>query len=173
MFYILLFEIVKIAIAFIQSQIVTCYNDPESHPFITTKELTYLKIEIGQVKRNVDLPPTPWLSILTSVPVVALVIAQLGHDWVLYVISADLPKYLKEVLKVNINETGLYTALPFLAMWIFSIFSGFLCDHLIVQKYVSATVARKIFTFLGMCYHHQSVIAVIEKLITMVDLKLI
>ena len=58
------------------SQTVTCYNDPESHPFITAKELDYLKKEMGQTKRNDDLPPTPWRSILTSVPVWALVIAQ-------------------------------------------------------------------------------------------------
>lgn len=58
------------------SQTVTCYNDPESHPFITDKELAYLKKEMGQTKRNDNLPPTPWRSILTSVPVWALVIAQ-------------------------------------------------------------------------------------------------
>lgn len=52
-----------------------CYNDPGSHPFITEKECNYLKREMGQIKRNNDLPPTPWRSILTSVPVFAFTVA--------------------------------------------------------------------------------------------------
>lgn len=57
-------------------QTLTCYNDPDSHPFVTEKELDYLKKEMGQTKRNDDLPPTPWMAILTSVPVFALICAQ-------------------------------------------------------------------------------------------------
>lgn len=57
-------------------QTVTCYSDPDSHPFISEKELNYLKTELGQTKRNNSLPPTPWSMILTNVPVLALVVAQ-------------------------------------------------------------------------------------------------
>lgn len=35
-----------------------------------------MKAEMGQLKRNDDLPATPWKSILTSMPVIAYVIAQ-------------------------------------------------------------------------------------------------
>lgn len=133
------------------SQTLTCYNDPESHPFITDRELAYLKCEMGQTKRNNDLPPTPWLSILTSIPVWALALGLIGHDWIFYIMSADMPKYLKDVLKLPIEEIGLYSSLPYLGMWIVSLLSGFVSDLLIVNNVVTITNARKIFSTLGKC----------------------
>lgn len=56
-----------------------CYNDPASHPYISKEESDYLKAEMGQLKRNDDLPATPWKSILTSMPVIAYVIAQVKY----------------------------------------------------------------------------------------------
>lgn len=53
-----------------------CYNDPESHPFITEKERDYLRSEIRHIKRGSELPPTPWKQIFISVPVIALVTSQ-------------------------------------------------------------------------------------------------
>lgn len=53
-----------------------CYNDPESHPFITEKERDYLRSEIRQTKRGGKLPPTPWKQIFLSIPVIALVASQ-------------------------------------------------------------------------------------------------
>ncbi|XP_055326564.1 putative inorganic phosphate cotransporter [Sitodiplosis mosellana] len=126
-----------------------CYNDPDSHPHITQKELDYLKKEMGQTKRNDDMPPTPWMSILTSVPVFALICGQIGHDWIFYIMSADMPKYLTDVLKFTTTDAGLYSALPYLVMWVFSIVSGFVSDFLIVRNITTITQARKIFTALG------------------------
>lgn len=59
-----------------RQQTILCYSDPGSHPFISKEEREYLQAEIGQLKRNDDLPPTPWFAILTSVPMIALVFAQ-------------------------------------------------------------------------------------------------
>lgn len=66
--------------------------------------------------------------------------------------SADLPKYMKDVLKFPVYEVGLYSSLPYLGMWIFSLVSGFVSDFLIVRKFITITQARKIFTALGECY---------------------
>lgn len=57
-------------------QTALCYSNPGSHPFISTEEREYLEKELGQLKRHKNLPPTPWVSILTSVPMIALVCAQ-------------------------------------------------------------------------------------------------
>lgn len=51
-----------------------CTSDPGTHPFITDKEKAYLQKEMGQLERSKDLPPTPWKAILTSRPVIALMI---------------------------------------------------------------------------------------------------
>lgn len=69
----------KIQTFFSFLQTFICYSDPNSHPFISKGEREFLETEIGQLKRNEDLPPTPWIAILTSVPMIALVFAQVSH----------------------------------------------------------------------------------------------
>lgn len=72
-----------------------CYKDPESHPFIKEKEKEYLRREMGTLGRDKSLPPTPWKAILTSVPMMALVCAQIGHDFGFFIMATDLPKVRK------------------------------------------------------------------------------
>lgn len=79
----------------------------------------------------------------------ALVSAQIGHDWGFYIMAIDLPKYFKDVHKANVEDNGLYTALPFLVMWIFSTLSSFACDYIINNNYITVTNARKAFTGVG------------------------
>lgn len=77
------------------------------------------------------------------------IIVQICHDWVFYIMAADLPKYMKEVLGFSVHDIGLYSSLPYLLMWAVSVWSGFLSDYLIDHKYFSITQARKFFTALG------------------------
>lgn len=104
---------------------------------------------MGQTKRHKDLPSTPWKSIITSVPVLALLCGQMGHDWLMYTMSTNLPKYMHEVLGFPAYEVGLYSSLPYLLMWTVSLIAGFLSDHLINGGHITITQARKIFTALA------------------------
>lgn len=72
--------------------VLVCYKDPESHPFISEREKEYLRKEMGGLARSKDLAPTPWLAILKNVPMIALVCAQIGHDFGFYIMATDLPK---------------------------------------------------------------------------------
>lgn len=49
----------------------------------------------------------PWNAILTSKPVWALVIGEIGHDWALYTMVSDLPKYMSDVMKFNPAEVNI------------------------------------------------------------------
>ena len=71
-----------------------CYKDPESHPFIKDSEKDYLKQELGTLQRSSNLPPTPWIAMLTSIPMIALIVAQIGHDFGYLIMATDLPKVL-------------------------------------------------------------------------------
>lgn len=104
---------------------------------------------MADLKQGNELPPTPWKAIFTSVPMMALVLAQIGHDWGFYIIVTDLPKYLKDVLDISIANNGMFSSLPFFAMWISSIGSGVLCDFVINNSYMSVTNARKWLTGIG------------------------
>ncbi|XP_053691757.1 putative inorganic phosphate cotransporter [Sabethes cyaneus] len=123
-----------------------CYSDPESHPFISDKEKEYLKREMGTLSRDKTLPPTPWRAIFTSIPMVALVCAQIGHDWGFFIMVTDLPKYMSDVLRFSIKDNGLYSSLPYLLMWLVSLSTGVLSDWLISNGKMSITFGRKLFT---------------------------
>lgn len=127
-------------------QTLLCYSDPESHPFITDKEREYLRTELGQLERDKNMPPTPWKMILTNAPMLALIAAQIGHDFGFFIMVTDLPKYMSDVLQFNIKDNGLYSSLPYLLMWIVSISSGVLGDWMIRTNRISITFSRKLFT---------------------------
>jgi hypothetical protein len=48
-----------------------------------------------------------------------------------------------------VPQNGFLTALPYVVMWLCSMGSGWLCDHLIMRGCLSTTAARKIFTTIG------------------------
>ncbi|KAI5698092.1 hypothetical protein M8J75_001563 [Diaphorina citri] len=121
------------------------YSEPGSNPFISQKEMDYLEETIGSLTRRKDLPPTPWKEMATSWPVIALVITQVGHDWGLFTIAADLPKYFASVIHFSVHSNGLLSALPFLFMWIFSQGAGCLSDFIVERQWFSMTLTRKIF----------------------------
>ncbi|KAH8328121.1 hypothetical protein KR067_004138, partial [Drosophila pandora] len=120
-----------------------CYSYPHSHPFIKPKEREYLMSEMPQPKEK---PPVPWKAILTNVPMWALIICQIGHDWGLFVMVADLPKYMSNVMNFPIKSNGLYSSLPFIVMWIVALCSGVTADAIIKNECMSTTNVRKILT---------------------------
>lgn len=78
--------------------VITCYNNPQEHPYISERELKYLQDTLG-AHTHQKPPSIPWRHILTSVPVWALVVAQIGHDWGFFTMVTDLPKYMSDVLR--------------------------------------------------------------------------
>lgn len=62
----------------------------------------------------------------------------------------DLPKYMTDVLKFDIKSTGILSSMPYIAMWVASVFFGFTSDFGIRKGFYSLQNARKIFTSIGM-----------------------
>lgn len=91
----------------------------------------------------------PWKAIFTSVPLWALVAAQIGHDWGFFTMVTDLPKYMSDVLKFSVGENGIYSSVPYMVMWVVSMGSGWLCDWLIHTNKITVNFARKFFTTVG------------------------
>ncbi|XP_060521750.1 putative inorganic phosphate cotransporter [Cylas formicarius] len=124
-----------------------CYSDPQSHPFITEKEKIYLGKHIDNISSEEKI--VPWRAILTSGPIWALVVAQIGHDWGFFTMVTDLPKYMKDVLHFNVKQNGLWSSVPYILMWLVSMSSGWLCDWLIHKNHLGISCARKVFTTLA------------------------
>ncbi|XP_008215710.1 putative inorganic phosphate cotransporter isoform X1 [Nasonia vitripennis] len=125
--------------------VVLCYNNPREHPFISDAEAKYLD-ERMSANTHQNPPPVPWRHILRSVPLWALIAAQIGHDWGFFTMVTDLPKYMGSVLKFSIKDNGIYSSLPYLCMWFCSLFTSWLADWMITKGIMSTTNVRKLGT---------------------------
>ncbi|XP_050591921.1 putative inorganic phosphate cotransporter [Bombus affinis] len=125
--------------------LVTCFNNPDTHPFISERERNFLQ-ERMHAHTHKKPPSVPWRHLLKSVPLWALIAAQVGHDWGFFTLVNDLPKYMSSVLKYSIKDNGLLSALPYLTMWICSVVTSCLADWMITKGLMSRTNVRKLGT---------------------------
>ncbi|RZF42806.1 hypothetical protein LSTR_LSTR014205 [Laodelphax striatellus] len=72
----------------------------------------------------------PWHNILTSVPVWAIVAAHFSENWGFYTLLTELPTFMSDRFGYSMHDSGLLSALPYLAMGIVVQASGFLADWL-------------------------------------------
>lgn len=127
------------------------YNSPEVHPWVSDKEKAYLHKELGTLnEESSSNKSVPWRALLSSPAVLSLIVAQIGHNWGFFIMVTDLPKYMNDVLKFSIKENGLYSALPYVTMFIAAQLTGLISDWLIKKKYVGITNVRKFCTAVGM-----------------------
>uniref|UniRef100_A0A1B0EX30 Putative inorganic phosphate cotransporter n=1 Tax=Lutzomyia longipalpis TaxID=7200 RepID=A0A1B0EX30_LUTLO len=117
------------------------YEDPSSHPRIDEREKKYIINE-----RN---PPIPFKAIIKSLPFYAILFAHMGQNYGYETLMTELPTYMKQVLRFSIKENGILSALPYLAMWLFSMFISVIADWMISSNRFSHTSTRKIINSIG------------------------
>ncbi|GIY75444.1 putative inorganic phosphate cotransporter [Caerostris extrusa] len=121
------------------------FETPESHPRISSEELAYIR----EGRENKARPPTPWKSILTSIPLWALVVAHTGQSWGFYTFFIQMPMYLSNILHFDLNKNGVLSALPNLMLSIVSIIAGIFADMIRSSGKLGITNIRKIFNTIG------------------------
>ncbi|KAK2508154.1 hypothetical protein MC885_009047 [Smutsia gigantea] len=72
----------------------------------------------------------PWSPMLRSLPLWAIVVAHFSHNWTFYTLLTLLPTYMKEILRFNVQENGVLSALPYFGCWLCMILSGQAADNL-------------------------------------------
>lgn len=125
--------------------VLICYNNPYEHPFISEREVKFLNERMNE-HTHTKVPPVPWRHMLTSVPVWALIAAQIGHDWGFFTLVTDLPKYMSSVLHYSIKDNGYVSSLPYLVMWFSSLASSWVADKIITKGVMTRTNVRKLGT---------------------------
>ncbi|KAJ1524730.1 hypothetical protein ONE63_009613 [Megalurothrips usitatus] len=125
------------------------YEDPESHPRIRDAERKFIVGSLGGEKTE-QTPPIPWMSVLKSMPFWAILVAHMGQNYGYETLLTELPTYMKQVLRFSIKDNGTLSALPYLAMWIFSIVVSVVADWMTWTKGVSMTRTRKLLNSIGM-----------------------
>lgn len=131
---------------------------------MSDKEKAYLETELGNTNEVTGgQKVVPWKKLLSSPAVIALIVAQIGHNWGFFIMVTDLPKYMNDVLKFSIKENGVYSSLPYITMFIAAQLTAFVTDWLIIKKYVSITNIRKFCTAIGMYDAHFVIVNIIKE----------
>lgn len=126
--------------------VLTLFSTPKSHPFITTHESEFLQENIEKHSLAVSVP---WMKMLKSPVLLSLVSAQIGHDYILFSLVTDLPKYMKDVLRFNVKNNGTVSALPFVAVLVSSLISGFVSDVILQKHLLSLVNLRRMQTIIS------------------------
>lgn len=122
------------------------HGSPSEHPTITPEERDYIEKSIAKLPQA-KKGQVPWKSILTSLPVWAIVTANFTADWGMYTILICLPKYFIEVLHFDLAKTGFLAALPYVVKAFVGPAGGILVDWLIKNKMSVRNTRRCVFTF--------------------------
>ncbi|KAK4879138.1 hypothetical protein RN001_007284 [Aquatica leii] len=117
---------------------------PSQDRFISKYELNYIKESLGN-QVTTGKVKHPWKSILTSMPVWAIVVGHFSENWGFYTLLTQLPTFMKDVLQFNLGTTGFVSAIPYLAISITMQFAGHLADWLQMKGIFTTTQVRKIF----------------------------
>ncbi|XP_040839887.1 probable small intestine urate exporter [Ochotona curzoniae] len=124
------------------------YNDPERHPFISADEKRHIAASLAQQDRLPDWS-LPIKAMITSLPLWAILLFHFCEYWTLQIVMTYMPTYISSMLQTNVRDSGILSALPFVAGWICIILGGLLADFLLSRKILRLITIRKLFTAIG------------------------
>ncbi|XP_063486103.1 sialin isoform X11 [Symphalangus syndactylus] len=124
-------------------------NDtPQKHKRISHYEKEYI---LSSLRNQLSSQKSvPWVPILKSLPLWAIVVAHFSYNWTFYTLLTLLPTYMKEILRFNVQENGFLSSLPYLGSWLCMILSGQAADNLRAKWNFSTLCVRRIFSLIGM-----------------------
>jgi ACS family sodium-dependent inorganic phosphate cotransporter len=124
----------------------TVHEPPTGDPRLSAQERALLeRIAPEAAPRQ----PIPWRRLLLRSRLWATIAAHFASVWTLYVLLSWLPSYFRDALGLGIGGAGLYSALPWIAMFVTTSVAAPLSDRLIVRG-VPVTRVRKWFQCAGL-----------------------
>lgn len=125
------------------------FDSPNTHPRISEEERLYitssLKNELSTSASNI-----PWRAIVTSTPLLAIVVAHFSYNWTFYTLLTLLPTYMNDILGFSIQQNGFLSALPYMGCAVVAVLSGQIADYLRETCKYRTVVVRKAFSLIGM-----------------------
>lgn len=116
---------------------------PEDDKNISPQELKYIQNSLCDVSHKDVVHP--WNKFLTSLPVWAIIMAHFTENWGIYTLITQLPTFMEDTLKFELEKSGFMSALPYLVMAIVLQFAGHLADWLRSSGICTTTQVRKLF----------------------------
>ncbi|CAH0398486.1 unnamed protein product [Chilo suppressalis] len=124
------------------------HEDPEHCPRITETEKKYILSSLWGAAGS-SSPPIPWSKILLSMPFWAIMLAHMGQNYGYETLMTELPTFMRQVLHFSIKDNGFVSALPYLCMWLFSMFISVVADWMLSSNRLNHTQVRKIINSIG------------------------
>lgn len=128
------------------------FDDPARDPKVTPLELRKIRASSsGGSFHKADTAkrqPLPWVSVLTSAPVWALVAARFTNMWVSMLLFTKLPAYVKDVLALPLQQNANFSSLVFAFTIVSMLGSGVLADCLL-RCGLGTTLVRKVFQLIA------------------------
>ncbi|RNA08779.1 sialin isoform X2 [Brachionus plicatilis] len=93
---------------------------------------------------------TPWKPLFTAKPSLAIYVVTFCFHWGGYLYMTQIPTYIRDVLKFDIESNGILSSIPFFVSWIIVINSSFVADYLISRNKMPKIYVRKLYTALSM-----------------------
>lgn len=94
---------------------------------------------------------TPWRMLLSHPATWACVVANFVNNFGFFILLAWMPKYFNDVVRLNLQTSSWFSALPWATMAISGVFAGILADKMISEWSISNTVTRKFIQTIGFC----------------------
>ncbi|XP_068220661.1 putative inorganic phosphate cotransporter isoform X2 [Palaemon carinicauda] len=124
------------------------YSHPDMHPRISPEEKAYINYHCGGNSEKAI--PIPWKAIFTSMPFWAVLVGHVGYNWGFYTLLSELPTYLKNIQHFQMTSNGIYSALPYLVMWIASLVYSNIMSYLLRRDKMSTITVRRLAMAIGM-----------------------
>jgi len=131
------------AIAWVILWVVVVSSSPATHPSISEEERRYI-IDSLPPPNSLSFRDIPWMKVAMCLPFWALLINHTAGNWAFYTLLTWLPSYMKEVLKFDVHNSGFIAVLPYFALTIVVIVTGFVADLFIERKWLNTTAVRKL-----------------------------
>lgn len=119
-------------------------KSPHMDPFISEEEKIFIEHSLGNRDHNEKIFP-PWFAIFTSPAVWAIIASHFSENWGFYTLLTQLPTFLKDTLKYELEKTGFLSAVPYLTMGLLLGVSGYLADWTQIKGYLTTTQVRRFF----------------------------
>ncbi|KAJ2948913.1 hypothetical protein O0L34_g5846 [Tuta absoluta] len=124
-------------------------EDPEQCKRIKETEKKYILSSLWGATGLASSPPIPWTKILCSMPFWAIMLAHMGQNYGYETLMTELPTFMRQVLHFSIKDNGFVSALPYLCMWLFSMFISVVADWMLSSGRFNHTQVRKIINSIG------------------------
>ena len=119
---------------------------PADYPGISEQEKSLLSDLVSNDESEKQIP---WRTLLTHRAVIVMFINHFSSNWGLYLLLAWLPSYFRDAQGLSLSSAGIYSAAPWLTMFVMANLSGWVADAIKVRGF-SLTFVRKVMQCTGL-----------------------